>query len=364
MDLRLNMPPQHPVVQESIARALGELREQPDFPDLLDYGSTAGRREDREAAAFWLRARLTSVQPDDVVICAGGASLLVALLTTFSRPGDAVVTDTLTYPGIRAVCRHFERRLVGVPSDGEGILPDELARACERTAARLLYCTPTIHNPTTATMSPSRRAEIAAVAEAFDLVILEDDAYGLLPLDSPHPLATFAPQRTFYMASLSKCISPALRLAYCVGPESHRADMTEGVRVVTFLASKIMTALATSLIQDCSAHAILETIRSETAARHAIAREILDGWQFAGDEAGPHVWLSLPPGWDIPALGAYLRENGVAAKGDGFAVDGAHPDALRLALGTPATRDDLERGLLLLATTLRERTPASIACEA
>jgi DNA-binding transcriptional MocR family regulator len=354
MDFRLNVPPQPPEVREKLAAAFAAVPQGEDFLERLSYGTTPGRLEDREAAARWLRPRLADVAAEDVVICAGGASLLVALITTFAKPGDAVVTEALTYPGIRAVCRHFGMPLHGVPVDAEGIIPAALAETCARVRPKILYCTPTIQNPTTATMSPRRRSEIAAVAEAYGLTILEDDAYGMLPTDGPPPLAVFAPDRTFYLASLSKCITPGLRLAYCVGPEPRRAEMTEGVRVVTFLASQLMAAVATQLIEEGAAAAILEAIRRESIARQAMAREILSGHPIAAHPEGPHLWLTLTGEWQVPELGFYLRENGVTAKGDGFAVDGAHPNALRIGLGTPQTRDELARGLEFVAATLRE----------
>lgn len=355
MELRLNVPPQPQVLHDRMASALGALQRRGDLADLLTYGSTAGSREDREAAALWLQPRLGSVSPDDVVICAGGASLLAALVTSFAAPGDTIVAEALTYPGIRAECRHFGLALVGAATDDEGIIPSALAEICQRNRPKILYCTPTIQNPTTATMSAERRSEIAAVAKEFDLIIFEDDAYGMLPVDAPPPIATFAPDRTFYMASLSKCISPGLRIAYCVGPESGKAQMTEGVRVVTFLAPRLMVGLASQLIGDGSALAILDAIRSECAARQAMARLILDGEQVAAKPEGPHLWLPLAGEWQIPELGAYLRANGLAAKGDGFAVDGAHPNALRVCLGAPQGLEDLVQGLEFLKNTLREQ---------
>lgn len=354
MDFRLNVPPQPLVLLERMASVFETVGRQSDFADRLSYGSTAGRPEDREAAAVWLSRRLPGISADDVVICAGGASLLAALVTTFSKAGDTIVAEEQTYPGIRAVCRHFGRSLIGVPMDEEGIIPAALADVCQRLRPRILYCTPTIQNPTTATMSAIRRSEIAKVVEEFDLIILEDDAYGMLPTKSPPPLATFAPGRTFSMASLSKCITPSLRIAYCVGPESLRPEMTEGVRVVTFLASQLLAGIATQLIRDGSAQAILEAVRSESVARQAIAREVFAGEQIAAHSEGPHLWLSLPGKWQIPELGAYLRANGVTAKGDGFAIDGQCPSALRVGLGPPRTREELTIGLEIIADTLRQ----------
>lgn len=355
MELRLNVPPQPRVVDESIASALRAVAGRNDFSDRLTYGTTAGRVDDREAGAEWLRPRLGKVERDRVVVGAGGASVLVALATTFTRPGDVVVTESLTYPGIRAVCRHFGMALAGVEMDDEGLVPSALAETCERVRPKVLFCTPTLQNPTTATMSTQRRHDIAAIADAFDLTIIEDDAYGLLPLAGPPPLAAFAPDRTFYIASVSKCLSPSLRIAFCVGPEHLRAQMTEGVRVVTFLASQLMAAVATQLIESGSAQQILDAIRDETAARQSIASQAMVGQVIATHPHSPHLWLTLPGVWRIPELGSYLRDNGVNAKGDGFAVTDEHPNALRIGIGAPPTIEALTRSLAFLSTALLEQ---------
>jgi DNA-binding transcriptional MocR family regulator len=355
MELRLNVPPQLPQVEARIASAMRAVTSDSQFHDRLSYGSTAGREDDRDAGAQWLRPLLGQISADDVVICAGGASLLVALLTTFAARTDTVVTEALTYPGIRAVCRHFGMPLVGVAMDEEGIIPSALAETCEQVRPRVLYCTPTIQNPTTASMSPQRRLEIAQVADAFDLIVLEDDAYGMLPAEPLPPIATFAPARTFYMASISKGLSPALRIAYCVGPSAMRAQMTEGIRVVTFLASQPMAAVATQLINEGSASEILEDIRTESVARQGMAHEVLEGMAITASPYGPHLWLTLEGEWKVPELGEKLRHRGVPAKGDGFAVDGVHPQALRVALGASSSRDHLRESLEALKLTLNEQ---------
>lgn len=355
MDLRLNLPPQprEAALPERIASAMRTLESRGDLADLLGYGSSVGSLRDRTAGVRWIEPLLGTVSPDDVLVCAGGASLLVALVTGIASPGASIVTEALTYPGIRAVCRHFGFPLFGVATDGKGMVPAALAEVCERVRPAILYCTPTIQNPTTATMCATRRSEIAAVAQRFELTILEDDAYGALRDPLVPPIASIAPERTYYMATLSKAVSPGLRIAYCVAPKDGRARLTEALRVVTLSASGPTAAIASQWIEDGSAWAIRDAVRSECAARQSLAREILDDERIEADPHGPHLWMPVSSEWDIPELGVYLRANGVAAKGDGFAVDGAHPNALRIALGAARDRNELAQSLHFLSKALR-----------
>ena len=94
--------------------------------------------------------------------------------------GDVILADQLTYPGIKAAAAHARVRLVGVAMDQHGMVPDALRIAIQRHKPKAIYLIPTIHNPTTATLPLSRRAEIAEIAAEHDLQIIEDDAYGLL----------------------------------------------------------------------------------------------------------------------------------------------------------------------------------------
>src|ERR1700685_3988406 len=100
----------------------------------------------------------------------------------------------------------------------DGIVPDALDAACRRHKAKVIYLVPTIHNPTTATMPPARRERIAAIIARHGMILIEDDAYGLLDAGSI-PLASLIPERTYLAASLSKCIAPGLRTSFVVTPD-------------------------------------------------------------------------------------------------------------------------------------------------
>src|SRR5262249_58438786 len=109
-------------------------------------------------------------------------------------------------------------RLVGVPMDERGILPDQLKSACVQYKPKLVYLIPTIHNPTTATMPRTRREQVAEILRARDVLLLEDDAYGMLEPKAV-PLAALIPERTYLAATFSKCIAPGLRVSFLLTPD-------------------------------------------------------------------------------------------------------------------------------------------------
>ena len=115
-----------------------------------------------------------------LVIFPGTQAILYSLLAHLAAPGDVVLTEALTFPGIKAAAHRLGIKLAGVAMDDGGILPDALASACRRLKPKAVYLIPTLHNPTTATLSPERRSAIAAIIRKANTVLIEDDAYGLL----------------------------------------------------------------------------------------------------------------------------------------------------------------------------------------
>jgi len=128
-----------------------------------------------------------------------------------------VLTEGLTYPGIKAAAGKLGLRLVGVAMDEQGILPDALGSACRQHKPKAIYLVPTMHNPTTATQSPSRRKAVAEIIRKAGAILIEDDAYGSLD-PSISPIANLIPERTYLAVCLSKCIAPACASRSCSRP--------------------------------------------------------------------------------------------------------------------------------------------------
>ena len=193
-------------------------------------------------------------------------------------------------------------------------MPDAVEAACREHQAKTLYSTPTIHNPTATTMPLERRHAIVEVARRNGLRILEDDAYGLLPSDPITALASLAPEITIHVATVSKVLSPALRVAYLVAPDAPAARaVSAALRANVLMASPLMTGLMTAWIEGGTAGAVISAIRRECAARQRIVREILPEGSFNAHPGGLHLWLRLPRRWDRLDFAAHLqRRDGLA----------------------------------------------------
>ncbi|MCZ4290604.1 PLP-dependent aminotransferase family protein [Hoeflea alexandrii] len=363
VDMSMNLPPRFDDA-ELVSRmweGIRNLETSGGIDLLMRYQEAGGARRDREAGALWLSSRLDGVTPDRVLICPGAQGALLALVGLLAAPGETILAEALTYPGIRSVAAHLRVNLAAVAMDEEGLIPQSFEDACLRTKPKALYCTPNLHNPTTATLSTARRHAIVDIARRYHVPIIEDDAYGALPVTPLPPLASLAPELVYHVAGLAKCVAPALRIAYLVAPEgSATSRVNNAIRATASMASPLTAAIASHWIEDGIAEAVVAAIRRETAARQSIAIRILPARNVRSDPQGFHAWLTLTPPWTRAEFSSRLRSEGISVvASDAFAL-GPAPEAVRLGLGAPESREDLAKSLQVVADLL-DQSPAAFS---
>lgn len=351
LDMTMNMPPEPDSVRVHDAMRAGFTALAGEIEHLSRYQDFGGSARDCAAGQLWLRRRGLAVDPALVIVVPGAQCGLLAALTSLAPPGASICCEELTYPGLRALAKQLGIRLIGLPTDSEGIDALAFAGACAQYAPKALYCVPTLHNPTTLTTSAARRRALAEVARHYDVPIIEDDPYGLLEPDAPPPIAEFAPERTIYIAGLSKTLSAGLRVGYMVAPSAAaRACLVSALRATTVMTSPITAALASRWINDGTADIMLAAIRKETAARARIATRVLPADLAWVHRDAFHVWLRLPAGWIATDFTAQMNACGVGVVASpAFAVSAHPPEAVRICLGGPLTRDQIGHALTLLA---------------
>lgn len=355
VDLSMNLPP--PPAGVSLAALLKEttraILERSDLATLMSYHAGPGTLGQRAAAASWLAPVLGGgLDLDRLLVCAGAQTALAAVLSLVARPGEALVVEPLTYPGLLAAARQRGLRLLACPVDGEGFEPEALERLCASERPAAIYVVPTTSNPTATTMGVDRRREVARIASMAGVAIIEDDPYSRL-LDAPPPaLATFAPERTWHIATLSKCLSPGLRTAFVSAPGRAAARALDAeLRALALMPAPLMTAVAASWIREGQADALLAGVRAEARARRAIAAQVLP--QATGPAEGVHVWLDLPAGWPPERLHAMAQARGLAlVAADAFAAGEGYRSGVRISLGGPGNRAVLTAALKSVAEML------------
>jgi DNA-binding transcriptional MocR family regulator len=358
LDLSMNTPPPPASgdFDDLLKQGLSQVLMRADNELLMTYHLGGGSDADRAAGAAWLEPMFGRLNPARVVVCPGAQAALAALLLTLSEPGDVVITEPTTYPGMRAAAAQFGRKVVTVEVDEHGMVPDALEKACRLHPARLLYLNPTLQNPTTATMPEHRRKEIAGAATRCGLRIIEDDPYWRFAKGAPAPVAHFAPNISYYVSTLSKCLTPGLRIAFVLLPDTHaRAGFLTALRSFALMAAPLTAALATQWICDGSANHLLAGVREEARVRNSLAQDILAGRSGTSGE-GLHLWLTLPIYWSSSELArAAVAEGLSVTPAEVFSGGLPGPNAIRISLGGIKDRKRLAAGLRRLSQLLARR---------
>ncbi|WP_409267186.1 PLP-dependent aminotransferase family protein [Massilia sp. BHUDP2] len=358
LDLSMNTPPPPDGVDfgELLKQGLSQVLMRADNASLMTYHLGGGSDSDRKAGAAWLEPMFGILDPGQLVVCPGAQAAIAGLILALTEPGDVILAEPMTYPGLRAAATQFGRRLIAVEADQHGMLPELLERACRQHKPGLVYLNPTLQNPTTATMPERRRKELAAVAQRCNVRIVEDDPYWLLADAPPPPIATLAPEQVVYISTLSKCLTPGLRVAFVlVRDRQLRERFLAALRSFALMVAPLSAALATQWILDGSADALLAGVHKEARLRHRMARDILAG-RYSGAGDGLHVWLELPAYWNSSQLARAADSEGIAVTpAEAFASGSGSVNAIRISLGSIQDRGRLQAGLQRLSHLLARR---------
>ena len=358
-EMTMNLPPEPQDagllerMHESAARVMADS----DLWDLLRYQDFGGTVRDREAGMQWLRPRVPDCRLDQMLVCPGIHSVLAAVFSQLARPGELICVEALTYPGVKAISTQLGIQLHALQLDEEGPMGDAFEHACKTLKPKALYVNPTLNNPTTATISRARREALADIALRYAVPVIEDDAYAMIPRQVPPTFASLAPDLTYYITGFSKTLGAGLRNAYVRSPNARQSQRLAGaLRATTVMASPITNALATLWVEDGTADEMLVAVRNESNARQALAVKHLADHGISGSDQqteGFHLWLPLTSAWSTVEFASYLRSQNVGVVASAaFSTDGAPPDAVRICLGGPMSREECDQALRLVADTL------------
>jgi DNA-binding transcriptional MocR family regulator len=355
VDLQFNLPAGTPPT-DAVAGIFRALAKEGYDPLSAEY-DPAGCPEHRAAGVAWMARGGLNADPERVFVVSGGQHAMAVCFGALCDPGDVVLTEELTYPGMKALATLFHLRLVPVALDAQGLSAEALDHACRKHGARVLYCMPTLHNPTGRVWSEERRRDVAAVARRHGLSIVEDTT-GYLE-NPPTPLAVLAPECVYHVSSTSKTLGAGLRVGFVLLPASEGTAVRErfatAAAAIHWMTPPLTAEIVRRLIESSDAERIVAARAAETLARRDLLRERLGDPPTLSDVRCPFVWLPLPEPWRCDDFVSEARRAGVAVAGsEAFTIGRAEaPHAVRLALSTPRERSDVERALDLLATILR-----------
>lgn len=338
---------------EEITQYMKKMLSNPNFSKLFQYGRPEGNVWQTEAAkSLFDKVGYQTDQP--IILAAGGQNAIVGALLALFQPGDRIGTDPITYAGIKTAANMLGIQLVAIQQKDGEITKEGLLYACKNEHIKGLYVIPDFHNPTTHTMSVETRKMIGEVARQTGLIVIEDAIYSLLKEELVAPIATYAPEQVIYIASMSKAISPGLRLAFIVTPVAFKKKIVETLYNMNISVSAMMVELASRLIQEGITNTILEKQRLYTKEQNALVNHYLDDYQVLGDAECIFRWLLLPEKFTGMQFELLASKAGVQVyAAERFAVGNTKPvNAVRLAVTAPDSSVELEQGLKVLKDLL------------
>ena len=328
---------------------------------VLSYGPGGGYAPLRE----WIAER-HGVEPARVVVTSGSLQGFVFLAQELVRPGSRVLVEAPTYDRPLKILGRLGAEVVGLPMDDEGLRVEALERALadgERPA--FLYTIATFQNPSGRTLSAERRARVAELAREHELLVLEDDPYGLVRFEGAAPPTIFeleGGKNVAYASSFSKTVAPGVRVGYFVLPAELAASI-EAVAVSTYISPPFLTQAAVhEFVRRGNFEPNLERVNGLLRARRDAMLEALEahmpeGASWSRPEGGYFIWLDLPG--ELGDLAARAEAQGVTfVRGTDFFADGSGTSSLRLAFSFVSPQE-IADGIEILAGLVR-RAPVPV----
>lgn len=320
---------------ELIRQLLGEIAQDPPS-GIMHYPSRRSATAAREAMVHWLQgAPIGPISADDIVLSHGGQNGILLVFQTILRGRrPTVFVEELAYPGFRRAAELVRADVVSIACDEDGIIPEALATAADRHPEAQVLCTsPEVHSPTCGFTPMARRHELVKVARKADLQILEDDCYRMGRAEGDG-YRCLAPERGWYVSSLSKSITPALRIGCAIGPRGMSGALHRSAEHGFFGLATPMIDLTAALLSHPQLPEIMLRSRLGVEEYVKIAVNTLGRFNLLWRRDVPFLWLHLPQGWRASAFCQAAEKQGIQIRAaEEFAGrDAQSPHAVRMAI--------------------------------
>ncbi len=340
----------------------------------LQYGPTEGFDALKVDVAQVMAEEWTQVDPERVIITTGGQQAIDLVAKAFLDPDDVVLAESPAYAGALTTFLSYQADVIHVPMDGDGVVPEGVEETLDRLAVdgrrpKFLYVVPNFSNPSGVSLTLERRRRLVDLAAERDLLIVEDNPYGLLRYEGRIPPTLLSLDRegnVVYLGSFSKIISPGIRTGYVVAPTAIYQKLVLGKQAADLCSSSLNQFFVHEFVAGGLWRDYVERLRSLYVSRRdtllrALEKEFPEGAVWTRPEGGFFVWATLPDGIHTgDLLVKAIDENVAFVRGDAFFVDGQGTTSMRLNFSY-MKEELIEEGVRRLGRVIRDQLELSRA---
>jgi 2-aminoadipate transaminase len=334
----------------------------------LQYSPTEGMAATKECVAEVMAAEGTPVEPEDVLITTGGQQVIDLVCKTLIDPGDVIVAEGPTYPGAVPTFMSYEADVVQIAMDDDGMRVDELEATLDRLEVegrrpKFIYTIPNFQNPAGVTLSLARRRRLVEIARERELLVLEDNPYGLLryegePLPTLHSLD--GGEFVIYLGTFSKILAPGVRLGWTTAPPPVLEKMNLGKQGADLCSPAFTQIFVAAYFEHDNWERYLDALRNLYRRRRdtmldALAEHFPREASWTRPQGGLFIWATLPDYIDTTDLLARALSHNVAfVPGRAAYMDGRGGSSMRLNFsGVP--EDAIREGIRRIGEVVREQ---------
>jgi 2-aminoadipate transaminase len=334
----------------------------------LQYGPTEGIAEVDACIREVMAAEGMTVADDELLVTTGGQQVIDLVCKTLVDPGDVIIAEAPTYPGAVPTFSSYQADVVQIAMDADGMRVDELEETLDRLerdgrTPKFIYTIPTFQNPGGVTMSLPRRQRLVRIAHERELLVLEDNPYGLLRYEGealPPLYKLDGGEFVIYLGTFSKILSPGIRVGWAAAPQPVLQKMNLGKQASDLCSSSMTQLFVSGYFQAVDWRTYVDSLRGVYEHRRnvmfdALAEHFPREAQWTRPAGGMFIWATLPDYIDTTDLLARaLRENVAFVPGRAAYLDGRGGSSMRLNF-SGVTDDEIREGVRRIGAVIAEQ---------
>lgn len=368
----INAPDQHiiemgailpnPDINELASNYLKDMVKEPDFYKVLQYGTVEYDELQIKAACKWFSYFDIASDKSHILFSNGSQNAIFAMMSALFKSGDKIATLPVTYPGLKMAAKILGIQLIALPLYDGKITEDSLDYVYKNTNVKGFYFIPDFNNPTSEIMDLDTRKMIGAYAERHHLPVIEDAIYSLFIPSPLPPVATFAPNFGLLISSVSKIMSPGLRLALMHVPAQFHAIIRECLYAMQITSPTLMMQLFTRLVLSGQFEEIRRLRIEEIEERYAVFQEVCGDLPATVNSHSPICWLTLPDNRNPDEFEQTALQHGLQVYSASRFVVGSEkvPNNIRLSLISEHSLQKYREGLHILRKIIEEKNSSGM----